>query len=120
MATGNPGMARLHGAVKAIAKANVKVPVPTMLGQINADLSLSLDTFMVPFPKGSYLAPDYLVNLTDPLENTGSASSHSHTIPRFPFLKPLAAGDRVLCTMTMGYSVPAIICRVVTTGTIGT
>lgn len=70
------------------------------LGTILPDMSLKLDRFGKPIPKGQYLVCRALT-LGDPMVKTrttvvGDHGQHDHEVPVPEKLKPLGPGDRVL------------------------
>lgn len=109
------------------------------LGTIQADLSLKIDRFAKPIPKGEYLISDWTARVTlpafslvgrgeSPVANTGSPLPpttwtqqtrwdwHSRSIDDVKIeIKPeLKAGDRVLIAWVNDYTDPVVISKVVT------
>jgi hypothetical protein len=79
---------------EAIGGPNDAWDLATVLG----DLSLQLDTYGVPIPKGEYMLCRSLIlppTWATSTEGDGTTWEHQHTVTRPEQLAPLKAGDRV-------------------------
>jgi len=91
------------------------------LGIIQSDMSLKLDRFPIPIPKGDYLVCRTLL-LPDPLTETDGGwkdqgfvepfdppAQHWHKVKRPPALAPIKPGDRVLVAWVNNGTDPVVI-----------
>lgn len=95
----SPGMSRLAGVIKGIAKGEQNTALTLDLGVIQADKSLLTDTYPIPIPRSDYLVCRGLKKRTASF-NTSSVSvgdhgSHNHS-GSVTTDEALAVGDRVL------------------------
>lgn len=64
------------------------------LGQINSDMSLSVDSLNGKIPRGEYMISLHLSGESGSDLHTGKTEEHTHTLPNR--LRGLKSGDRVL------------------------
>ena len=105
---GSKGTAELARVLDGHARKRARRDFPASdLGTIQADMSLLLDGFRIPFPQGGYIVSERFL-VPNPINDTGSTGggsgdpafeAHVHTIPRPNWLRPLAAGHRVVCVI---------------------
>jgi len=109
----NSGVSKLAQVIAERITTQTQRPDALELGTIQQDMSLKLDRFTVPIPKGDYLICRSLT-LPDPMATTteavvGDHGAHSHDVPRPKQLDPLAPGDRVLVAWVNDGTDPVII-----------
>lgn len=94
------GASKLAQVIAERIVSQTQRPDTLELGTIQFDMSLKVDRFAVPIPKGEYLVCRGLT-LPDPMAITteaavGDHGTHTHSVPRPDQLAPLSPGDRVL------------------------
>jgi len=107
------GASKLAQVIAERIASQTQRPDALELGTIQADMSLKLDRFAVPVPKGEYLVCRSLT-LQDPMATTmettvGDHGTHTHGVPRPAQLAPLAPGDRVIVAWVNDGIDPVII-----------
>jgi len=109
----NRGASKLAQVIAERIASQTQQPDALELGTIQDDMSLKLDRFAVPVPKGEYLVCRSL-KLSDPMTITteaivGDHGTHTHDVLRPAQLAPLTPGDRVLVAWVNGGIDPVII-----------
>ncbi|MBO8169357.1 MAG: hypothetical protein H0Z35_09270 [Thermoanaerobacteraceae bacterium] len=109
----NSGVSKLAQVIAERIASQTQRPDVLELGTIQDDMSLKLDRFAVPIPKGEYLICRSLA-LPDPLATTAEATvgdhgTHSHEVPRPSQLAPLSPSDRVLVAWVNDGMDPVVI-----------
>ena len=90
----SPGMSRLAGVLKGIAKDAQDKALVLDFGVIQSDKSLLTNTYPSPMPMSDYVVCRSLKRRTDSFTtNTASGHNHSGSVTTH---EALAAGDRVL------------------------
>lgn len=109
----NSGVSKLAQVIAERISSQTQRPDALELGTIQSDMSLKLDRFAVPIPKGEYLIcrsltlPDPFATTTD--ATVGDHGIHNHDVPRPLQLAPLSPGDRVLVAWVNDGTDPVII-----------
>lgn len=129
----NSGVSKLAQVISERIAAQTQRPDALELGTIQSDMSLKLDRFAAPIPKGDYLVVEWLVKLSLPafsisgnqngLQDSLGGSITGDAIFNFqpteidgaklefkPDLKP---GDRVLVAWVNDHTDPVVISKVV-------
>lgn len=109
----NSGASKLAQVIAERISTQTARPDTLELGIIQGDMSLKIDRFAVPIPKGEYLVCRGLT-LPDPMAITmeaavGDHGTHAHSVPRPDQLAPLSPGDRVLVAWVNDGIDPVII-----------
>jgi hypothetical protein len=107
------GMSRLAQVLSQRMGEQAQRPDAMELGTIRADMSLLLDRFPIPMPRGEYLICRTLT-LPNPIATTsgksvGDHGIHNHTVPRPAELRALSPGDRVLVAWVNDGTDPVIV-----------
>jgi len=135
----NSGASKLAQVIAERISTQTARPDALELGTIQGDMSLKLDRFAVPIPKGEYLVsewaaklglPDFfLVGMGEyPVKDDGSPEPATEWTPQTRWdwkpreidevkieIKPdLKPGDRVLVAWVNDHTDPVILCKVVT------
>lgn len=110
MKSGNKGVNRLARALDKRMQTMSASLDELELGTIQSDMSLKLDGFAAPIPKGHYLVCRSLT-LPDPMAVTSPAGTgpHTHNVPLPSQLAPLKSGDRVLVAWVNQGTDPVVI-----------
>jgi len=131
----NSGASKLAQVITERISTQTAKPDALELGRIQADMSLKIDRFAIPIPKGEYLVCR-LLTIPDPMTQTvegqgthphgpsgghaqyvatgthshpESEGAHVHDVVRPEQLSPLKPGDRVLVAWVNGGMDPVVI-----------
>lgn len=107
------GMSKLAQVLSERIGEQTQRPDDLELGTIQGNMSLLIDRFPIPIPRGEYLVCRTLT-LLDPLTATkftsvGDHGLHKHDVPLPPKMSPLKSGDRVLVAWVNDSTDPVII-----------
>jgi hypothetical protein len=107
------GMSKLAHVLSERIGQQVQKADALELGVIKSDMSLLLDRFPIPMPRGEYLICRTLT-LPNPIATTsgksvGDHGTHDHTVPRPAKLRALSPGDRVLVAWVNDGTDPVIV-----------
>jgi len=95
----SPGMSKLAGVLKEIARGEQDTNLLLDFGVIQSDKSLLTNTYSIPIPKSDYLVCGQLKQATDTSSTTsvsvGDHGSHKHSVT-ITTHDALSVGDRVL------------------------
>ncbi len=134
----NSGASKLAQVIAERIASQTARPDALELGTIQADMSLKLDRFAVPIPKGDYLVAEWLVKVSlpafsllgteiSPVDGQGVPQPGATTTPltkyefreskvdkvKVEFKPDLMPGDRVLVAWVNNYTDPVVISKVV-------
>ncbi len=134
----NSGASKLAQVIAERIASQTQSPDALELGTIQPDMSLKLDRFAVPIPKGDYLVAEWLVKLslpafslvgtaTSPVDEQGTSlpGATTSSLTRYDYrakmidqvkteFKPdLKPGDRVLVAWVNDHTDPVVLCKVV-------
>jgi hypothetical protein len=134
----NSGVSKLAQVIASRIASQTQRPDALELGTIQGDMSLKLDRFAVPIPKGDYLIAEWLVKVslpvfsllgteTSPVDEQGVPQPGATTTPltkyefrefevdqvKLEFKPDLKPGDRVLVAWVLDGTEPIILSKVV-------
>lgn len=134
----NSGASKLAQVIAERIASQTQRPDALELGTIQGDMSLKLDRFAVPIPKGDYLIAEWLVKVslpafpllgteTSPVDEQGIPQPGAATTPltkyefrksevdqvKVEFKPDLKPGDRVLVAWVNNHTDPVVISKVV-------
>lgn len=128
------GVNKLAQVIAERIASQTQKPDALELGTIQVDMSLKLDRFAVPIPKGDYLVAEWLVKLSLPAfsisgNQTGLLDSQGGAVTgdavfnfqateidgtKIEFKPDLQPGDRVLVAWVNDHTDPVVLSKVVT------
>lgn len=129
----NSGVSKLAQVIAERISSQTQRPDALELGTIQQDMSLKLDRFTVPIPKGDYLVAEWLVKLSLPAftingNQSGLRDSLGGSVigdaifnfqpteideAKLEFKPDLKPGDRVLVAWVNNHTDPVVITKVV-------